>query len=121
LVARLAHNQEVEGSNPSLRNHKLLLRRRLASRDKTAKDIVALRILGLAMLNTILDTLYNYFGIATVDPNSTLQDLGIDSLRMLELTYELEEHVGKDLSNIKIDNTTTIAQLADIIQSNTGE
>lgn len=40
--SRLAHNQEIEGSNPSQRNQ---IQRRPAGQGKMMKDIVALHII----------------------------------------------------------------------------
>ena len=68
------------------------------------------------MLNKILEVLHTYFGIDNAAGDSYLDELGIDSLRMLELAYELEDNIGKDLSNLDFTKLKTVLDLANAIE-----
>lgn len=68
------------------------------------------------MLDFVLELLRVRYDIDNVDSTSVLADIKIDSLKLLELLYELEEYSGKDLQELDISNITTIAELIEAVE-----
>lgn len=60
----------------------------------------------------LLRTNYNIIADAT----SSLENVGIDSLRMLEILYELEQYSGKDLQSLELSSIDTLGQLIETIE-----
>ena len=52
---------------------------------------------------------------AKITPDATLEELGIDSLMMMELFFEFEEKLGMDLDEAK-EVPKTIGELVDIVK-----
>jgi acyl carrier protein len=68
------------------------------------------------LLDFVLELLRVRYDIDNVDSTSVLADIKIDSLKLLELLYELEEYSGKDLQELDISNITTIAELIEAVE-----
>jgi len=72
----------------------------------------------MASLETIKDILQENLEIdpASVDMDSTIESLGIDSLDLLELTYELEERLNiEDFGSP--ENLNTVGDLVTYVDS----
>ena len=54
-----------------------------------------------------------------INPESTFEDLGIDSLDIVEMVMELEDELGVDLE-IEDETITTFGQMAAFIESKVG-
>ncbi len=68
-------------------------------------------------METIKDILNSNLGIdpATIGADTTFASLEIDSLDMTELTCELEDQAGKELTGL--ENITTVGELAALVES----
>ena len=56
---------------------------------------------------------------AEITPDSTFEDLGIDSLDIVEMVMELEGELGVDLE-VEDETITTFGQMAAFIESKVG-
>ena len=56
---------------------------------------------------------------AEITPDSTFEDLGIDSLDIVEMVMELEGELGVDLK-VEDETITTFGQMAAFIESKVG-
>ena len=57
--------------------------------------------------------------ITEITPDSTFEDLGIDSLDIVEMVMELEGELGVDLE-VEDETITTFGQMAAFIESKVG-
>ena len=71
----------------------------------------------MTTFDTICEVMNDNLDIAidTIEENSTLESLGVDSLDMVELICELEERCEVEIG--EPENIETIGQLADYIDS----
>lgn len=54
---------------------------------------------------------------ATIQGNSTLQDLGADSLDMVEIVMKLEEVFGIEIKDEDAENLTNVNEVVDYVQN----
>ncbi len=68
-------------------------------------------------IDTIKEILNSNLGIdpETIDEDTTFASLDIDSLDMTELTCELEDQTGKELTGL--EQVTTVGELAELVES----
>jgi acyl carrier protein len=50
--------------------------------------------------------------------NSTIESLGLDSLTILDLLYDIEEEIGVHLEAKEVLNITTLGELVDLLIKN---
>lgn len=53
--------------------------------------------------------------IDTSDRNKTIEQLGIDSLKKMELVFFIEDEFGITLSDEKLDSIKTVGDLLDVM------
>ncbi len=51
-------------------------------------------------------------------PSSTIESLGLDSLTILDLLYDIEEVIGVHLEAKEVLNITTLGELVDLLVAN---
>ncbi|MEV5203391.1 acyl carrier protein [Streptomyces sp. NPDC053720] len=66
-------------------------------------------------LATILGTVYKVPG--AIEPTMSFQDLEIDSLSLAELGAQLEDDLGVTVEEENLAPTTTVAELADLLEA----
>lgn len=54
----------------------------------------------------------------TIDPNTTIESLGLDSLTILDLLYDIEEVIGVHLEAKEVLNITTLGEIVDLLIKN---
>ena len=54
---------------------------------------------------------------ATISQEANLQDLGADSLDLVEITMKLEEEFGMEISDDDAESLTTVGQIVDYIHT----
>jgi acyl carrier protein len=52
-----------------------------------------------------------------IDENVTLESLGMDSLDRVEVVMKIEEELGVELSDEKVDTITTTRELIEYVES----
>jgi len=69
------------------------------------------------MVSRIKGLLNTLFGIdpANVDASTTLRDLGLDSMHVVNLLLDLEQELGIELTDINFPPNPTLGQVADTI------
>lgn len=65
----------------------------------------------------VLTGLMDKLGLSSIDENSRLQDLGIDSLDVVEYLFEIEERYGVEFNPDEMANLTTINDLVNVIEA----
>lgn len=53
----------------------------------------------------------------TVTRDQRLSDLGIDSMKMVEITFELEKHFGTEMHETALSQVVTVADLINMVLS----
>ena len=72
------------------------------------------------ILDVVRGVLVDIRGVdpSLVVPEATLiDDLGADSLDAIEIIMALEEHYGKELDDIEVENLKTVGDVVALIQS----
>ncbi|MCL2529893.1 MAG: acyl carrier protein [Coriobacteriia bacterium] len=73
-----------------------------------------------AIFDVVKGVLVKIRGIdeAEVVPEAVLvDDLGADSLDAIEIIMALEEHYGKELDDVEVEDLKTVADVVNLIQS----
>jgi acyl carrier protein len=55
--------------------------------------------------------------VGEVNPDDTLDDLGVDSLGLMELAFEIEQRVGFTVGPADLDEVLTVRQVAYCVRS----
>lgn len=71
------------------------------------------------LLALILD-IFNYSGNVAEVSSKSLIDIGVDSLELVELSTELEERFEMMIDMDRLESSTTISELLDLIVPSTG-
>ena len=68
----------------------------------------------------ILDFLQERFDVApdSVTPTTTLRDLGLDSMAMLEVMIELEDRLGVKLKDLTIPPNPSLGDVVALVERN---
>lgn len=64
-------------------------------------------------IDALIDELTNILGVEHIDPDSSIGELGIDSVRIVELLIACEKIYGDDvdLASLTIDESTSLRSL----------
>jgi acyl carrier protein len=59
--------------------------------------------------------------ISTIKPDSKLSDLGVDSLGLVQMIFEIEESLGITLSDKDLENLKTVDDIMNLFKKNQKE
>jgi len=70
----------------------------------------------MSSLTELQHLIHEKFGIdpATLDPNASMREKGIDSLALVEYLFAIEDHFGISMSD-EHSNIDTLAELAAVV------
>ena len=70
----------------------------------------------MSSLNELQRLVHDKFGIdpATLDPNASMREKGIDSLALVEYLFAIEDHFGISMSD-EHSNIDTLSELAAVV------
>ena len=64
-----------------------------------------------AVLAKLADYVPGQIDTSNIDPNSTLNEIGLDSLAVLQIIFELEERLSISIEESELSHVETIADL----------
>ena len=70
----------------------------------------------MSSLTELQELIHTKFGIdpATLDPNASIREKGLDSLAMVEYLFAVEDHFGISISD-EYSNIDTLSELAAVV------